>query len=338
MSLINRMLHDLDRRGETPRGIELRAVPPASATRTRWLAVLLAAPLAIAAAWLLWPRADVVAPQAPLPVSQPVITQPAAAAVVIEEAVETTAPVENDNEAPAMAEAEPAPAPPAAHAGPAASEPPGRVAVAGQPSAVVIRPHAPSREELRQRARRDGLNAARRGDWVVATRLLQEAIEAAPADDDVREALAVALLRQGRISEADAVLLDGMAVGVTPARFARLRAEALASRGDVATALATLAVNMPAVEQDPGFYALRGALAQQAGDYLVALQSYSALVRFAPGNGTWQAGYAMALDALGDFDEARAAFARALQAGGLEAALQDYAAARLRELDEVNAR
>src|SRR5690606_27680802 len=201
MSLINRMLHDLDRRGETPRGVELRAVPPASAPRSRWLAVLLAAPLAIAAAWLLWPRADVVAPQAPLPVSQPVITQPAAAAVVIEEAVETTAPVEHDNEAPAMAEAEPAPAPPAAHAGPAASEPPGRVAVAGQPSAVVIRPHAPSREELRQRARRDGLNAARRGDWVVATRLLQEAIEAAPADDDVREALAVALLRQGRISE-----------------------------------------------------------------------------------------------------------------------------------------
>jgi Flp pilus assembly protein TadD len=75
--------------------------------------------------------------------------------------------------------------------------------------------------------------------------------------------------------------------------------------------------------------ALKGALAQQAGRHEMAKELYTALTAFEPANGTWQAGLAMALDRLGNPEDARQAYRRAMNAGGMEPALLAHVERRL---------
>lgn len=198
---------------------------------------------------------------------------------------------------------------------------------------MIVKRHEPTPAERALRAGRDGFAALRRGDWLAASRLLAEVVAVEPANDDAREGLAVALSRQGRIAEADGVLLDGLAVGASPARFAKLRARLQLSRNDLQGALDSLAIAVPAVTADTEYHAMKGAIAQQAGEYELAAATYRELTSMEPANGTWQAGLGMALDALDDFDAARAAYDRALHAGGLEPAILQHVQQRLAALE-----
>lgn len=227
---------------------------------------------------------------------------------------------------------------PPAERSPAAPEPETRTAAASaDEGTVIVRRHEPTPEQRAQRAGRDGLAALRRGDWALAARLLQELIEVEPANDDGREGLAVALQRQGRLAEADGVLLDGIAMAAAPARFAKLRARTLVARGELENALNSLSIAIPPIKEDPEYHALRGAIAQQAGRSDIAIETYSNLTRFEPANGTWQAGLAMALDRSGKLQEARETYQRALDAGGLEPALLAHVQRRLAALKQHQA-
>lgn len=197
---------------------------------------------------------------------------------------------------------------------------------------VIVRRHEPTPEQKARRAALEGFAALRRGDWAAAVRFLQELVMLEPASDDAREGLAIALTRQGRLAEADGVLLDGFAVATVPARFAKLRARLQAARGERDAALDSLSVAVPAVADDPEYHALRGALAQQAGHYALAAEIYRTLTAFEPANGVWQAGLAMALDQTGDVAAAGEAYRRAHEAGGLEPALLEHVQQRLAAL------
>lgn len=206
---------------------------------------------------------------------------------------------------------------------------------AGDDGAMVVRRHEPSPEQRAQRAGREGAAALRRGDWAAAARLLQEVIVVEPANDDAREGLVIALQRQGRLSETDGALLDGIAMARDPARFAKMRARLQASRNELDGALDTLSIAVPPVDVDPEYHALKAALAQQAGRLSEAAEIYSALTDYAPRNGTWLAGLAIALDGQGEQVAARDAYIRALQSGGLDRALIAHAQRRLTALNEA---
>lgn len=341
MSLINEMLKDIEARGgKDVAGGDVRpaAVARRSPPRRAPLAILVALVVVLAAsiAYLATLRqsvsaqrqaSTVVATKAPLerPAEPPapVIADVAVPAQAVAEDVRVAEPVaENVSGPEAVAEKLPETLAGAAPVVPA-------VTATEKTDAVIVRRHEPTAAEKARRARLEGFAALQRGDWLAAGRLLDELVRMEPANDDAREGLAVAFAQQGRIAEADGVLLDGLAVGVEPARFAKLRARLQASQGQAAAALQSLAVAVPPVGEDPEFHALRGALAQQVGDYPLALETYRALVAYRPDNATWQAGLAMALDQAGDPAGARDAYRRALTAGGLEAALLEHVRRRL---------
>lgn len=358
MSLINDMLKDLEARGGTDaeRDNGVRAPIAADRSSARLLVLSLSAlvvVLAAAVAYLGWfdtppeslnqpvdasiePPARNLAPSAiaATDLSNEAAPQPEAAAQVVDtapvaaEVVEAATPIPVSANPPAIPVEQKAPPLKAAAVSAPETE-------SEQPGTVVVRRHEPSPEQRAQRAAQEGTAALRRGDWTTAARLLQEVIEVEPANDDAREGLVIALQRQGRLSETDAVLLDGLAVATNPARFAKLRARLQASRNELDAALDTLAIAVPRIAADPEYHALKAALAQQAGRHSEAAEIYSALTEYAPGNGTWLAGLAIALDRQGEAAAARDAYIRALQAGGLDRALVAHAQRRLTALDEA---
>lgn len=358
MSLINEMLRDLEARGGNEPDAQIRSAPESRAPRrSAWpmialgtivLCLLIAIMLlskptpesgtSVAATLSAMERGAAPVRQAEPPATGEVTaSSPALSAQesAPDESVEP--PVETAMDAPAPeAVVEPAP--------PISVKPPAQIAVATtvetndkrvEPATVIVRRHEPTREEIAARAGRDGFAALRNGDWATAARLLQELVAFEPANDDAREGLAVALTRQGRIAEADGTLIDGVALGAVPARFAKLRARVQASRGELDAALASLSIAVPDVSADPEYHALKAALAQQAERYDVAATTYSTLTVLEPANATWQAGLGMALDKLGDISGARDAYERALASGRqLDTALLAHVQRRINALSD----
>lgn len=364
MSLINDMLKDLEARGASPsRGGGVRTPAASPRRRTRWLAgglaLLLVGIVAVAGALIGLPSLpDATTPPAlaatspkratPQPdetgatdakaaAATPLAPSGAAETVVAFTDMNTDAATSNAGAGKApQAAAEPRDAAPSAPADSKADPQPASEPVSEAPPAshddaqtLIVRRHEPTPEERALRAGREGFAALARHDWLAASRLLGEVVALQPANDDAREGLVVALTRQGRLAEAEGVLLDGLAVGVEPARFAQLRARLQVARDDLAGALDSLSIAVPDVANDPQYHALRAAIAQQAGEHALAAATYRELTSLEPGNATWQAGLGMALDALNQPVEARAAYERALEAGGLEPALLQHVRQRL---------
>ncbi|MDX1455325.1 MAG: hypothetical protein R3217_07725, partial [Gammaproteobacteria bacterium] len=78
-----------------------------------------------------------------------------------------------------------------------------------------------------------GLRALSRGQLDTATRNLRNGLAVLEDNDAAREALYVAYRRQGRLAEAEGVLRDGLAVASRPTTFAKLMARDLLARGDL---------------------------------------------------------------------------------------------------------
>jgi len=363
MSLINEMLQDLEARGSGGTPADVRVTPARRTPARRWpfiAASVVTLLLSAVVTMLLWPKMFA-APETPrssteVPLTVTEAVPPAEADVVSVQEQEVVSTVATDNETPVeaardasavVAVANTQDVPPetapvanvalAETANPASNEPARAARVpAAEPApteTLIVKRHEPTAAEKAARAGREGFAALRRGDFATAARLLQELVAMEPANDEAREGLVIALSRQGRIAEADGFLLDGLALGAAPARFAKLRARTQAARGELDAALDSLAIAVPAIVQDPEYHALKGALAQQAGRHEIAVETYSALTAFDPANGTWHAGLGMALDNTDRKAEARVAYEHAVSAGGLEPALLAHVQRRLATLD-----
>ncbi len=344
MSLINEMLKDLEARGDrTNIARDVHCIADRGRPRMNRALLALCALLALMLAALIYrSHASAHAGARAAETSNGVAVTETAAATEVPEPLRATPDTSVDTTAPIAADTPDKVLPVAQEAAPASRTPATGESRVSEPDAaakdadatLIVRRHEASDADRRARAARDGFAALQGGDWNVSARLLAELVAIEPANDDAREGLAISLMQTGRVAEVEGVLLDGLAVGTAPARFAKLRARVLASRGDVGGALQGLSVAVPDVADDAEFHALRAALAQRSGDFALAAQTYRRLVAREPANATWQAGLAMALDATGDHTGARDAYQRAMAAGGLDAALRAHVERRLRALQE----
>lgn len=194
---------------------------------------------------------------------------------------------------------------------------------------------APSTADPREQAQRNierGLDAARRGEHRRASEHLQAGLAILPREDEARLALHASLRRQGRIAEAEGVLEAGLVDAREPYRFAAVLARLRAQRGKLDEAVAFLKLDPPAVQTDPDYHALWGALLQQQGDYSAALPVYERLADYQPGNAQWLAGLGIARQQTGDEQGAIDAYERALGTGRLAETLSDYIQDQLNRL------
>ena len=364
MSLINRMLQDLDRRQalDTADAGVVRASAAKPASR-EWFWRVLVVLLTVALAWMGWvaiqllPRKPIATDLAFLAANEarerPPVTPPAPP--VIETAVPVPAPEPPAPAVPVIAASTDAlrlatelqtpiiERPIEQAKPPAAAAPKPKAIIAAAPAALPKPPPAKAAVDKRDRVRSANDNAEtlfRRAALLLnhgrvseAEEQLVAALQADPRHAAARQAYISLLLEQRRIAAARRVLQDALALEPTQPTFALALARIHAAERDYAAALPVLDRAAPIGEGSADFQAFRGAMLQRLGRHEEALVSYQNAVREGTPPATAWIGYAISLEAVGKRSEAAQAYRRALTVGPIAAEAREYAESRARALE-----
>lgn len=339
MSVINRMLQELESRHEQPRdrlpGI-VRAVPPARGDYRRFLPLL---GVALAAAALggigLWAwqshstppvvkSAPAAAPLQPIPVveqgaPQPLPAPPAAASIPLLKA---------------SPEVQIKAVPPRA---------PSRAPESGQAEALVLK-SAPgataegsgikqvSPTQRADQIYREGLAARAQGRAAEAQPLFEEALKLDPRHLGARQALLALLVDAKRYAQAEQLLQDGLALNLSSPAWAMALARLQMERGDQNAALGTLERHAPQAQDSADYHAFQAALLQRAERHAEAVAHYQAALRGQPHRAVWWMGLGISLQAEKRVADAEQAFSRARATPGLSPELQAFVEQRLKQL------
>ncbi len=347
MSVINKMLQELDRRNamagaETVSATrQVKAVTPLP-HRDGWLWRILALLVLAAVAWAGWvayqlrPRPPLVtekalqaeaqarkpaaaAPAVPAPEPKPQPLPQAPETFKLARKIET--PVTQRAAAPVKPQAQ-RKAEPANNTAPAPAAP---------KSIVDKRELGKAKEPAEAQFRRAAalLNQGRVSE---AEEQLVGALKAEPAHQAARQAYIALLLEQQRMDAAESVLRETLETNPAQPAFALALARLYAERRDYATALDVMNRTGPATP-NAEFQALRGALLQRLGRHAEAVDAYRRAAESAPQAGSSWAGLAISLEALGRNSEALEAYRHALGAAALNTDVREYAEARLKALE-----
>ena len=363
MSLINKMLQDLDARGGTADGglrqQQLQAVPPVERDRRSMLlagAVLLVLVLAVAAAgwfgWRYWqqrhaataqmvvaapPTGKVVAiPQAAPAPQAASAAATASAPVVVESAAK---PAKPELAAVALAEGAPAPAATSGHhksatlrtavARDAASVNEAQAA-AGNGSGTITHDISPA--QMSENTYRRALVALQEGRLSAAMSDLERALEINPRNEAARQTY-ISLLMENKRTD-DAVRQLRLALGIDPRQpglamvLARLQLE---SGGP---ALETLMTTLPYAAGSADYQAFLAGVLQREQRQAEAADHYREALKLSPQNGVWWMGLGISLQADQHLPEAREAFKRARATAGLTPELQAFIDRKLEQLSK----
>ena len=364
MSLINRMLQDLDARQAAPDGrhplpADVRPLPPRPASRRPLILAALAV-LALAVALLVTqlpppsspvapppvaalppPAAVAVAEPAPLAAAEPPV-EPAPAAAPLEtkrpaspekKPAATTAKAADDAGA-----AKPArlPAPgekPSASSSKAPDAAPPANAKGGKPPTIERAESTGATGSPRERAEaeyRQAIGALNQGRIDDAIDGLRKALRDDPPHIGARQLLVRLLLEAKRAEDAAQVLQDGLQGQPAQLGWAMTLARLQVDRGDLAGAWQTLEFSLPAAGHSADYQGFAGHVLQRLGRFREAAVHYLNAARLAPGDGRWWLGLGLALEADGRASEAREAFLRAKQSGNLGGALGALVEQKLR--------
>lgn len=349
MSLINRMLKDLETgrpAAETSclQGLQAPVQPDRPARRGGWilLAVLVAA--AGVAAVVLWQQRSKVEPtpiaatREPLPAVAPpaeavtppvpMVAEPVAEPVSVEEVAIPSAP-------PVATVAASVAAPPA----PVPDIPPNKVPAAVPdtmlPKAQVASPAVPEPAFVRVPA--DLYNQARErlqaGDAATAQQQLEELLTREPDHHAGRDLLVELLLERGEMTAAEAQLREGIrhAPDYWPFRWQLGRLCLAQGRLAEAGVQAQALTREPGPQAAPEWHGFVANLDYRQGAYAAAAERYRQLQAVRPQT-RWLVGLAAAAEARGDGETARSAYREVLADPAASPALHAFAKSRLQAL------
>jgi len=344
MSLINKMLQDLDARAGQPGAAPLPddvRLPPASEPRAPWLrgALAGAALAAVAAAGVVgWrvlgePPAPAVG-AAPAPsVARAALPAPTPVQVadVAPPAPPTPPPVAPEPEP--ASQPEPAPQPqPAPRADPPAPRKEAARAPAPRKSAppAVVAGRTETAPQRVENAYRQALLVLEDGRVTEAIATLQAALKIDPRHEPARQTLVGLLIEAGRPDDAMRQLQAALALDPRQPSMAMLLARLQLERGG--PAIDTLMRTLPHAAGHGEYHAFLAGVLQREGRHREAAGHYEAALRTAPGQGVWWMGLGISLQAEKRAPEALAAFQQAHASGMLSPELQAFVERRLRQL------
>jgi Tfp pilus assembly protein PilF len=368
MSLINKMLQDLDRRqalaGATDASVVQVRTPGAAQRGGReWLWRIVAVLLTLGLGWVVWVGYQL------LP--KPLVTNLALRAAV--EAEARPVPVQPTPPPPATIVTVPPPAPapvvdptPTVPADARPVPPADTLRLAREIETPVRERAAAKREPLKQEPpkapklaavvpalpkgtvdKRDRVYSAaetadaqfhraavllNQGRLSEAEDQLAGALRADPSHVAARQTYVAMLLEQRRVEAARRLLQEALAVNAAQPAFAVALASIYTEQRDYRNALDVLDKAGPAV-RNAEFQAMRAAVLQRLGKHAEAVEAYQNAIRIAPQPGTTWVGLAISLETLGRRPEAAQAYRRALDAGSLAAEAREYAESRARALE-----
>jgi len=359
MSLINKMLKDLDARAGQPGAAPLPAdVRPVAAPHRRGqvlrAALAAGALLAVGAGVAGWkmlqtgpvPMPAVLATAPVPPRTAVVVDMPAAAPVQVVDVAPATPvpPAPEPMLAPVPAPA-PAPAPKAASApvpdeaarpvAPVAPSPTARAA----PHTVSVPKNAPvalaagrtdTPSQRAENAYRRALGVLEDGRVTEAIATLQAALQTDPRHEAARQTLVGLLIEAGRPDDAMAQLQAALAIDARQPALAMLLARLQLERGG--PAIDTLMRTLPYAAGNGEYHAFLAGVLQREGRVHEAAEHYQAALKRSPANGVWWMGLGIVLQADKRDAESRAAFTQAQTSGTLSPELQAFVERRLGQL------
>lgn len=361
MSLINKMLRDLDARkaGEGARARLPAAVTPLAARVGRknnlpWLAMAAGGLLALAA-WF-WHGMQAPA-EIPAAVPQQLSASPSAAPPPTELAPQTTgaqaSPAPKAAVSPHSSAAPSNPPMPstgqqglalrketALHTPPASSEPPASELFTSSRDApppiaadarIEKKLHLPTSAERAETTYRRGLLSQQQGQAEDALGGYRAALTEQAEHVAARQALAALLIGMRHFDEAEEVLSQGLALAPTALPSALALARLKVERGAAPAALDLLLDHAAVGERSAEYQGFLAALLNRAGRRSEAIARYQAATHLAPNEARWWAGLGMALEAEGKRDAARDAYTQARALPGLPDDLAQQIEQRLRQ-------
>lgn len=357
MSLINKMLRDLDQRqaSATERaGVaasQVRALPPER--RFPWsrvLLVLAGAAVGAAALWLLITvpattqgPANPAAPVSSAP-AQPVLSSvtgpaPPGVAIAMPALVVPMPGVEREEPAAAATRVESlqldlrlSQAPEPGRDEPARPEAVSRAKapVAAVPAAIDKRPLDAPGGNPAEAEYRKAMAAFRQGRSSEALPAFQNALRLDGHHVAARQALLSLLMEQGRWPEAQVVAGEGLAVDAAQPGWAMILARLQVEQGQVAAAQETMSRHAAHGEGSADYQAFHALLLQKLQRPKEAVDRFRVATSLRPNEGRWWYGLGLALEADQRPREAREAFRQALDTGNLPAELAVASEHRLR--------
>ncbi|MGH8689792.1 MAG: tetratricopeptide repeat protein [Burkholderiales bacterium] len=359
MSVINKMLQDLDRRqalGGVAETTPVRASVAQSGGR-EWFWRVVAVLLTAALAWMGWVAIQIL-PRQPLATdlafqaaaeaqsraaAKPAAPEPAAPAPLVSPA---PAPVAEeakpgDTLRLALQLETPVKQPEPVRAEPAKPEPvkaePVKPKAAAAPKAA-----AKTSVDKRDRTRSAADNAEthfRRAALLLnhgrvseAEDQLVAALQADPAHTAARQAYVALLLEQQRTDAARRLLQEALVINPEHATFALALSRIHAEQRDYAAALEVME-RAGSVARNADFQALRGAVLQRLARHGEAIEAYQNAIRGGAQPASTWVGYGISLEAAGRRAEAAQAYRRALAAGPIAPEAREYAESRARALE-----
>lgn len=357
MSLINRMLQDLEARHAEPLEAtifpsKIHAVPVERRASLRWWGLALGLVIALlVGAWLFWrswPAQPVASPPlAIIPASGPVLA-PTPAPVAAPSPVPTTASAISGPTTPTAVAGESKPIEPSVVT--PETKAPEPLVIAAEPARPVNKPDTPSapKEALIIPKPAKDLTAKQRADEIYQKALLslqqgrldegrtglEEALQLNPADMSARQAMLGVLVESKQYDKAIGFLQNGLTLFPQQSGFAMALARLQVERGETNAALQTLERYQSHAQDNAEYRAFKGTLLQRDGRHKEAIVEYQGALKAAPQTGVWLIGLAISLEADKQFSGARDAYRRAQQTP-LSAELYTYSEQRLAKLQET---
>jgi MSHA biogenesis protein MshN len=192
---------------------------------------------------------------------------------------------------------------------------------------------APSARDRAEASFRQGMNAMHAGNMAEAEVALREALRFDPMADKARQALLGMLVEAARREEAERLLDERLQLDAGNYVFATALARLQLERGANADALATLQRSASHGENSAEYQAMLANALSRVGQHKDAGERFGAAARLAPRNALWYMGLGVELRTENRNPEARAAFQRARELGGLNPQLVSYLDQQLHELE-----
>ncbi|TWI69436.1 MSHA biogenesis protein MshN [Pseudoduganella lurida] len=359
MSLINKMLQDLDARGGTGTRAPSGELRPVAAERGAAKAIAIGAGVGVlivaaaAGGWYYLQRAAV--GPAPVPVAALVKSPPAVApappvpAVVAAVPADPTAPEAAAPAEPVPVLAAPVAAAPAtpkrertvareAQEGEGAPVAPRRAAAErATERATLARAAVPPPQGVTMTSQQQGESAYRRAlaavqDGRVQDGIagLEQAVFAYPRHEAARQTLIGLLIETGRRDEAVRHLQLALGLNASQPQLAMLLARLQLEQGG--NAVETLQRTLPHAAANADYLAFLAGVLQKGGRHREAAEQYEAALRIQPNNGVWWMGLGISQQAERLRTNAREAFMKA-KAAGLSPELREFVDKRLAQLN-----
>jgi MSHA biogenesis protein MshN len=193
-----------------------------------------------------------------------------------------------------------------------------------------VRP--PSQRERAEVEFRQGMAALHAGNAAEAEDKLNAALAIDPLADNASQALLGLYIERGRREDAERLLEDRLRVDRKHAGFAMALGRLQLERGANGDALVTLQRSLPFGENSADYQAMTANALGRVGRHKESTERFEAATKLAPRNPVWLMGLGVELRADNRPAEARAAFQRARELGGLNPRLASFVDQQLREL------